>query len=57
MKNQKEIEAAEMFFEAEIEKLKKSKSEAQSGRPFPVPPSGCPEGWTDNGGGMCVLNS
>jgi len=26
-------------------------------RPFPVPPSGCPEGWVDNGSGSCVINS
>lgn len=26
-------------------------------RPFPVPPGGCPDGWRDNGGGNCVLDS
>lgn len=30
---------------------------AQNGRPFPVPPGGCPDGWADNGSGLCVLNS
>lgn len=41
-------------------KQKKPKGEvtAQGGnRPFPVPPSGCPDGWYDNGSGMCVLDS
>lgn len=30
---------------------------AQGTRPFPVPPSGCPDGWRDNGGGNCVLDT
>ena len=41
-------------------KPKDKKPEAQplgGTRPFPVPPSGCPDGWTDNGSGLCVLNS
>lgn len=40
-------------------KVKKPKGEVtpQTTRPFPVPPSGCPEGWIDNGSGNCVLGS
>jgi len=26
-------------------------------KPFPVPPSGCPDGYYDNGSGMCILDS
>ncbi len=39
-------------------KPKKPAITPQTGtKPFPVPPSGCPDGWTDNGAGSCVLNS
>jgi hypothetical protein len=43
-----------------VKDVKKPKEEvdAQSCcRPFPVPPGGCPDGWVDNGSGICVLNS
>jgi len=57
MKKQEAIKAAKQLFDTEIDKLKKSKAEARGGRPFPVPPGGCPDGWYDNGGGNCVLDS
>jgi hypothetical protein len=59
MKNQKEIEALELAISILQKKVDKLKNEdaMRDGRPFPVPPSGCPDGWYDNGGGLCVVNS
>lgn len=38
-------------------KPEKPEVKAQNGRPYPVPPSGCGEGYYDNGSGLCVLDS
>lgn len=56
MKKQEAIKSAKLKLTEEINKLKDAKVAAQSGRPFPVPPSGCPEGWYESGG-MCKLDS
>lgn len=40
-----------------VKKPKDGEATAQNGRPFPVPPSGCPDGYYDNGSGMCILDS
>lgn len=39
------------------EKKPKPVVTAQNGRPFPVPPTGCPDGYYDNGSGLCILDS
>ena len=43
-----------------VKKPKKGETQEEAmrgGRPFPVPPGGCPDGWRDNGGGNCVLDT
>lgn len=58
MKNEKKIEAIDIVIEMlQNKKAKLEQEDAMSfGRPFPVPPSGCPEGYYESGG-QCILDS
>jgi len=57
---QSEIEALKLVIEmlqTKLAKLETTDVNRDGWKPFPVPPSGCPDGWYDNGSGMCILDS